>query len=203
MWLLWYRSAIFAALFPFWASPALTDGDAATAAGVDAHYLLVLAIDATSYHLQSVFAYALMGQISPVTHSVANTVKRAILIWLSIAFFGNPVTALSVLGTVMVTGGVLVYNWALHHSGGATSGGVVDKDSVYNSTAGAAGVPRAGSTRGRSPKRSTSQSTSGGSSNGNGGGGGGSSSSGGGSGGGGDDGGPAASPNASQGASTV
>ena len=202
MWLLWYRSAIFAALFPFWASPALTDGDAATAAGVDAHYLLVLAIDATSYHLQSVFAYALMGQISPVTHSVANTVKRAILIWLSIAFFGNPVTALSVLGTVMVTGGVLLYNWALHHSGGATSG-VVDKDSVYNNTAGAAGVPRAGSTRGRSPKRSTSQSTSGGSSNGNGGGGGGSSSSGGGSGGGGDDGGPAASPNASPGASTV
>ena len=66
-----------------------------------------------------------MGLISPVTHSVANTVKRAILIWLSILFFGNPVTTFSILGTVMVTGGVLLYNWSLQmgSSGGGGSGG--------------------------------------------------------------------------------
>ncbi len=39
--------------------------------------------------------------------------QRAILIWLSILFFGNPVTPFSVLGTGMVILGVLLYNWAL------------------------------------------------------------------------------------------
>ena len=34
----------------------------------DRQIIMWLAIDATSYHLQSVFAYALMSQISPVTH---------------------------------------------------------------------------------------------------------------------------------------
>jgi hypothetical protein len=36
--------------------------------------------------------YAVMGLISPVSQSVANTLKRALLIWLSILHFGNEVT---------------------------------------------------------------------------------------------------------------
>uniref|UniRef100_A0A914X6U9 Sugar phosphate transporter domain-containing protein n=1 Tax=Plectus sambesii TaxID=2011161 RepID=A0A914X6U9_9BILA len=52
------------------------------------------------FHLQSITAYALMGYISPVTHSVANTAKRAILIWLSVLVFANEVTILSAVGTV-------------------------------------------------------------------------------------------------------
>ena len=44
--------------------------------------------------------------------SVANTGKRALLIWLSVLLFGNPVTFLSGLGTLIVIIGVLVYNKA-------------------------------------------------------------------------------------------
>lgn len=44
--------------------------------------------------------------------SVTNTVKRAFLIWLSIVMFGNPVTFLSGLGTVIVIIGVTLYNKA-------------------------------------------------------------------------------------------
>ena len=44
--------------------------------------------------------------------SVANTGKRALLIWLSVLLFGNKVTALSGLGTVVVISGVLLYNKA-------------------------------------------------------------------------------------------
>ena len=44
--------------------------------------------------------------------SVTNVVKRALLIWLSILWFGNPVTGLGALGTVTVTCGVLCYNKA-------------------------------------------------------------------------------------------
>ena len=44
--------------------------------------------------------------------SVANTLKRALLIWFSVIIFGNSVTALSAVGTVTVLLGVLCYNRA-------------------------------------------------------------------------------------------
>ncbi|XP_011155743.1 solute carrier family 35 member E2A [Solenopsis invicta] len=64
------------------------------------------------FHFQSITAYVLMDYISPVTHSVANTAKRAFLIWLSVLLFNNPVTGLSALGTSSVIVGVLLYNRA-------------------------------------------------------------------------------------------
>ncbi|XP_015586445.1 solute carrier family 35 member E2 isoform X2 [Cephus cinctus] len=64
------------------------------------------------FHFQSITAYVLMDYISPVTHSVANTAKRAFLIWLSVLLFNNPVTGLSALGTSLVIIGVLLYNRA-------------------------------------------------------------------------------------------
>jgi drug/metabolite transporter (DMT)-like permease len=55
----------------------------------------------------AIFVYAFFFAVS-----VANTVKRALLIWLSILLFGNPVTLWSGVGTLAVTGGVLLYNQA-------------------------------------------------------------------------------------------
>ncbi|XP_076472461.1 solute carrier family 35 member E2A-like [Babylonia areolata] len=67
------------------------------------------------FHFQTISAYVLMDYISPVTHSVVNTVKRAFLIWISVLLFGNPVTLLSGLGTATVTVGVLLYTKAKQH----------------------------------------------------------------------------------------
>ncbi|XP_022109289.1 solute carrier family 35 member E2-like [Acanthaster planci] len=74
--------------------------------------VMALVLDGIFFHLQSITAYALMGRISPVTHSVANTAKRALLIWLSILIFNNPVTVLSGVGTIIVVLGVFLYNRA-------------------------------------------------------------------------------------------
>ncbi|KAL4646108.1 solute carrier family 35 member E2B [Arapaima gigas] len=74
--------------------------------------VLLLLIDGVLFHLQSVTAYALMGRISPVTFSVASTVKHALSIWLSIIVFSNQVTLLSAVGTVQVIVGVMLYNKA-------------------------------------------------------------------------------------------
>ncbi|XP_039732823.1 solute carrier family 35 member E2B isoform X2 [Pteropus medius] len=76
---------------------------------------LLLLTDGVLFHLQSVTAYALMGRVSPVTFSVASTVKHALSIWLSIIVFGNKVTSLSAIGTILVTVGVLLYNKAKQH----------------------------------------------------------------------------------------
>jgi len=74
--------------------------------------MLALLVNGLFFHMQSILAYAVMGLISPVTQSVANTLKRALLIWLSVLYFGNPVTMMSALGTVICIGGVFAYNHA-------------------------------------------------------------------------------------------
>ncbi|XP_037088578.1 solute carrier family 35 member E2B-like isoform X2 [Pollicipes pollicipes] len=74
--------------------------------------LSALALNGLSFHMQSFTAYVLMGYISPVTYSVANTVKRALLIWFSVLIFGNAVSVLSGVGTATVLLGVLCYNRA-------------------------------------------------------------------------------------------
>ncbi|WAR14493.1 S35E2-like protein [Mya arenaria] len=79
---------------------------------MDITILTAFIINGVFFHFQSISAYVLMGYISPVTHSVANTVKRAFLIWLSVIVFSNPVTFLSGLGTIVVTIGVLCYTKA-------------------------------------------------------------------------------------------
>ncbi|XP_021930523.1 solute carrier family 35 member E2B-like isoform X2 [Zootermopsis nevadensis] len=78
----------------------------------DSVLFLAFVLNGIFFHFQSITAYVLMDYISPVTHSVANTAKRAFLIWLSVLLFGNPVTLLSGLGTCMVIVGVLLYNKA-------------------------------------------------------------------------------------------
>lgn len=74
--------------------------------------ILLLLFDGVLFHLQSVTAYALMGRISPVTFSVASTVKHALSVWLSIIVFSNQITLLSATGTALVFVGVFLYNKA-------------------------------------------------------------------------------------------
>ncbi|XP_028393771.1 solute carrier family 35 member E2A-like [Dendronephthya gigantea] len=78
----------------------------------DYFYVGILMLDSFSFYLQSVTAYGLMALISPITFSVANTVKRTLLIWLSVVVFANHVTWLSGLGTMIVTLGVVLYQKA-------------------------------------------------------------------------------------------
>ena len=53
-----------------------------------------------------------VGDSANLCFSVANTVKRALLIILSVILFHNAVTPLSMLGTAVVFGGVVLYNAA-------------------------------------------------------------------------------------------
>lgn len=71
----------------------------------------LLWIDGVLYHLQSVVAYVVMSHLSPVTVSVINTLKRALLIWISVLVFGNTVTMWAKAGTVICLGGTLSYNY--------------------------------------------------------------------------------------------
>ncbi|KAF1786247.1 Sugar phosphate transporter domain [Phytophthora cactorum] len=63
---------------------------------------LVLVADGMCFYIQSALAYMLMSLVSPVTHSVANCVKRALIIVLSIYRYGEDVTPLNWCGMMLV-----------------------------------------------------------------------------------------------------
>jgi len=86
--------------------------DLDTILSTSSQLLMCYSINGVFFHCQTISAYYLMDYISPVTHSVANTAKRAALIWTSVLLFGNEITLLSGLGTTVVIGGVLLYNLA-------------------------------------------------------------------------------------------
>ena len=67
-----------------------------------------------------------------IIFSVTNTVKRAMLIWLSVLVFGNHVTLLSGLGTITVTFGVFCYNKARAVDQARLDSSPPPAQSVYN-----------------------------------------------------------------------
>lgn len=77
--------------------------------------IFIFFLNGFMFYMQSLTAFGLMSLISPVTFSVSNTVKRAVLIWLSVLVFGNEVSALGAVGTIMVTCGVFLYQKAKNH----------------------------------------------------------------------------------------
>ncbi|KAJ1462628.1 triose-phosphate transporter family-domain-containing protein [Pelagophyceae sp. CCMP2097] len=70
--------------------------------------------DVLCCHVQSVSAFYAVSLLSPVSASVANALKRALLIILSIVYFGNPVTPYSFIGIVVVIFGAALYKRAQH-----------------------------------------------------------------------------------------
>ncbi|KAL6524479.1 hypothetical protein OROHE_016150 [Orobanche hederae] len=55
-------------------------------------------------------SYMILQRVSPVTHSVANCVKRVVVIVSSILFFRTPVSPINTLGTGVALAGVFLYS---------------------------------------------------------------------------------------------
>ncbi|CAM0957523.1 unnamed protein product [Alopecurus aequalis] len=71
---------------------------------------LKAAIAGTCFHFYQQVSYSLLARISPVTHSVANSVKRVVVIVSSVLFFRTPISPINALGTAVALLGVLLYS---------------------------------------------------------------------------------------------
>ena len=89
--------------------PALEASDTDRSA---AFVFCVLVLDGMCFYIQSALAYMLMSLVSPITHSVANCVKRALIIVLSIYRYGENVSVLNWCGMALVVFGVYGFNAA-------------------------------------------------------------------------------------------
>uniref|UniRef100_A0A0E0DMP9 Sugar phosphate transporter domain-containing protein n=1 Tax=Oryza meridionalis TaxID=40149 RepID=A0A0E0DMP9_9ORYZ len=79
--------------------------------GVNLQELCVkAALAGTCFHFYQQVSYSLLARVSPVTHSVANCVKRVVVIVSSVLFFRTPISPINALGTGVALAGVFLYS---------------------------------------------------------------------------------------------
>merc|ERR1711948_245983 len=64
------------------------------------------------YCMYNEVAFQALGKLDPVSHAVANTMKRVVIIITAIIVFRTPVTALGIAGSAIAVGGTLLYSLA-------------------------------------------------------------------------------------------
>ena len=69
-------------------------------------------VNGICHWMQAILAFKALRKVSPVTYSVANSVKRIFVIVSSVLWFGNVVTFTNAIGIILAITGVLLYNKA-------------------------------------------------------------------------------------------
>lgn len=80
--------------------------------GDKAKYLLYALVSALSYYYYNDCSFYCLGQLNQVTHSMANAMKRVLVIVVSIIIFKNPINVLGSVGMVMAIVGAFLYSLA-------------------------------------------------------------------------------------------
>lgn len=70
----------------------------------------MMALSGFHFFMYQMSSFWVLSCVPPITHSVLNTLKRVVIIVVSILVFRNPVTTKSAIGTVTAIGGVLLYS---------------------------------------------------------------------------------------------
>lgn len=91
---------------------ALLEGPVLVAGGLEAALpVMGLAVlSAVLLQLYQQVSYNILSQVSAVTHSVANCVKRVVVIVAAVLFFRHPVSPINIVGTALALSGVLLYS---------------------------------------------------------------------------------------------
>ena len=91
---------------------ALLEGPSLGAAGWDAVQPVagLALLSAVLLQLYQQVSYNILSKVSAVTHSVANCVKRVVVIVAAVIFFRHPVSPLNGIGTALALGGVFLYS---------------------------------------------------------------------------------------------
>jgi len=74
--------------------------------------LRMLLLCGLSHYTYNECAFLALSSIHPVTHAVANTIKRIAVIVVSVLYFSNPLTPTGALGSAIAIVGVLLYSLA-------------------------------------------------------------------------------------------
>lgn len=91
--------------------PLFTSAAATAVTGMRVEKLwYMLSVGGACRCLDVLTSYMILQRVSPVTHSIGNCVKRAVVISVSIVLFKTPMTILTAIGTCVALAGVLCYS---------------------------------------------------------------------------------------------
>jgi solute carrier family 35 protein E1 len=91
---------------------------AANAAGISSGYIAFnLLMSGVCYYLYNETAFLALGRVNAVTHAIANTVKRIVIILASVVIFKTQLTPLGMLGSGIAVFGAFLYAIAKQASG--------------------------------------------------------------------------------------
>merc|ERR1712072_1082148 len=66
-----------------------------------------MVLDGFYYYTYNEVAFITLNQVAPVTHSIANTIKRVCIILATVLVFGNKLTPLGAIGSAIAVVGTL------------------------------------------------------------------------------------------------
>jgi len=69
-------------------------------------------INGMYYYLYNEVAFLTLNQVAPITHSIANTVKRVAIIVATCIVFQNPMSRIGVIGSSIAVAGTFLYSYA-------------------------------------------------------------------------------------------
>ena len=75
-------------------------------------FMMYLFVGSMFYHLYNQTSYQALAELSPLSHSVANTVKRVVIIVASVAVFRNPITPTGAVSAAVAIAGTCLYSIA-------------------------------------------------------------------------------------------
>jgi solute carrier family 35 protein E1 len=86
-----------------------------TAAGTGADVVRYSVLSGLAFYIYNEASFLTLSKLSPVTHSVANTLKRVVIIVASCIVFKTPMTLLGGIGSGIAVLGTLLYSLAKKH----------------------------------------------------------------------------------------
>lgn len=93
--------------------------------GAPLDYLLTnVVVSGVSYYLYNEVAFWILNLVSPVTHSVGNTIKRVVVIFASILILKTPINAQGILGSAIAILGTLAFSLTVQGPVGKTKVGL-------------------------------------------------------------------------------
>jgi solute carrier family 35 protein E1 len=110
------RICAYMALHYFPSSAAAVGGGAATAMmstaefGGVVHGLAQASVSGLLFYLYNEVSFAVLSKVNPVSHALANTLKRVVIILSSVLVFGNRLTLRGQLGSALAIAGVCSYS---------------------------------------------------------------------------------------------
>jgi solute carrier family 35 protein E1 len=81
----------------------------------------MLLLCGSAHFMYNYSSFAFLAATSPITHSVANCMRRIFVVAVSLLYFRNPVSPLAVSGTAIALAGVWLFTYVKNSSGATRS----------------------------------------------------------------------------------